>query len=1238
MSKKIKKGEISLPLSNCDDCPLYCEQSYNPHNYWGDLDNCEVLFVGEAPGGQEKRIGKVFQGRAGKLLQKTIHEFGITNFALCNTVACRPENIDPISGQVKDRKPKKKEQKHCAENLDAIIQHTKPKAIVLLGTGSCERFKLKGGITKNHGRVINDETYGVKLLPMYHPAYIIRTPQYKEEFDYDFKTLKGILSGSYKTKKIKGNYTVLDNLADVRSFAEKAIEAKHYSFDVETTGNVFWKHHLLGIGFSLKPKTGVYIPLMVKKDDSLYEEPNVSSFDDDYYSYWGDEDEEVFRLIKMVLLAKKPKKIAHNIKFDTKMCEYHFNIRIPNLWMDTMLAHYILDENKKHGLKVVINQKYPEYRGYDEELDKYLTKKKEEESTFGDIPLPVLGRYCCIDCDLTLRLARDFYKELTPNLKRLLFHFYMPLTRVYADAEMRGTKIDVPYVKNTIKEYEIEEAKHLKEVFKVAGKEFNLNSTPQLQQVLYKELKLPVMGYTETSQPSTSEGVLKEIPKNSENIKIVNHILEYRGFNKALTTYLRPFIDKVDYNDRIHNDFLLHGTVTGRTSSKNPNLQNIPREKKIKGMFTADPNYYPVEIDFSQVELRVMSYYSQDPVLLKVYQEGGDVHLTTACFIFKKKPHEVTKWERKRAKLVNFGFIYGGCFPEFSKVLTNKGYKYIQDIKKGDKVINYKGEFEVEQLHKNGERLVKEYTFSDGSTLTCTPNHEIQSVLGFKSIGDIKIGEPVIKVYNTQVFGEDNKLPKVDLGNMKYKKVDWQPPKYMTQDLATFMGAWLSEGSVRLPQPLRRNFYHGLNICQGYTNKSDKFWDKIVEVSKNIFPEDHITLSDKDKYIRRKNTEGKKVIKKDLQGNPIPRSRTLYITSIIMCEWFMELMEKGNDRSHNKYIPDWIKNSPKEFQKTFLQAIFEGDGSISTRGGISYKSMSPRLLKDLQEMLTNWGIVSKIKKNRLQIITYHIDKFLLDIGFLYKKKHTAKNGKTKEYNLSIINDNHYMTRLVESKEIGVKKVYDLTVNEEPYYTVNHFSVHNSAKRALAGIKEKSGDEDDIPTIEEMQHFRREFFKLYKGVDQFIKKIHRFIQQYGYVENCFGRIRRLPQILSPDEDKQAEALREGLNAIIQSTASDITQLGAIKAHKMLRKKKAKSHFLLNVHDALIFEFHKDEIHLVGEVKELMELTPKPFNLPLIAEPEVFLKRWGWDNIEYNVHPKTINYRLKILREKQTKETI
>jgi len=299
-------------------------------------------------------------------------------------------------------------------------------------------------------------------------------------------------------------------------------------------------------------------------------------------------------------------------------------------------------------------------------------------------------------------------------------------------------------------------------------------------------------------------------------------------------------LEKVDSNDRIHPSFLLHGTVTGRLSSKGPNIQNIPRDKKVKGMFIPEEGFLLVEADYSQAELRVMAFYSKDEVLVEKYRKNEDVHLATACFIFGKKPEDILKPERKRAKLVNFGYLYGA----------------------------------------------------------------------------------------------------------------------------------------------------------------------------------------------------------------------------------------------------------------------------------------------------------------------------------------------------------------------------------------------TAKKAHSSILEKAEEGEEVPTLSEMAKFREGFFNLYKGIAKYIKDVHKLIIRDGKIMNCFGRTRRLPQVNSPYEEKQAEALREGLNAIIQSTASDITQIGVIRINRMFLERELKSRFLFTVHDAVLMEIHKSEVWILDEVRELMEHPPAPFNMPIAVDIEIYERAWGNDGVDWEKYKTSL----------------
>jgi len=493
-----------------------------------------------------------------------------------------------------------------------------------------------------------------------------------------------------------------------------------------------------------------------------------------------------------------------------------------------MLLHYVLDENKPHGLKELAGFYFPEMRNYDKSLRTALTVKDFGEESFGNVPLEILGPYCAMDCESTYRLAKILLDQLSTGLKKLFMDFYMPLSKVYTEAELLGVKVDSPYIADIFEENESRIIKLESQIYELGGEEFNVNSTLQLAHILFDKLNYPIIEKTASMKPSTSEAAIKTLMKKLRSkAPILDCVLEYRKLKKMNTTYLKPMLEKADENSRVHPSFLLHGTVTGRISSKGPNVQNIPRDPRIKGMFIPEKGFSFVEIDFSQAELRVMAYYSKDKVMTQQYIDGEDIHLATASFIFMKDPKDITKAERKTAKLVNFGYLYGA-----------------------------------------------------------TP-----------------------------------------------------------------------------------------------------------------------------------------------------------------------------------------------------------------------------------------------------------------------------------------------------------------------------------QKAHSSINERVGIDDKIITLREAKIFREKFFQNYYGVNKFIYNTRRNILKNGKIKSCFGRIRTLPQVKSPYDEKKSEAQRQGLNALIQGTASDLTQLSLIAIHKFLIP--YKSRFMFTVHDAIVFEVHKSEEHLLPKLKEIMEQEYKPFKFPMEADIEVFNNRWGND---------------------------
>ena len=651
MSKISKTTEnINLPLDKCKECPLYDPKTHNPYNYWGNSNNPDVFIMGEAPGTMEQQTGKAFQGRAGKFLQKELKNIGIDNVFVSNSVLCRPTEKDKY-GKIKDRKPSAVETKCCFNNIEAQLEAVNPKIYVPLGATAIKRLGVRGTITKVRGSKIENE-YGT-IIPAFHPAYVLRAPQNKSMFLTDLQYIKDNLEGK-ETKQ--GTYKIIRTVKEAQWLFTRLNEVEAFSFDIETTGLSFFKNSILGIGFSWEEGTGVYLPLRVKMSE-ISDKGDPEGLGEYWYVKEGQTTWEWIREALKSVFLNSTKKIAHNGKFDVKFINYHYQIQVKNFYADTMLLHYVLDENMKHGLKELADIYYPDLRGYAQDLNANITQTKKEGKQFGEVPLEILGTYCAQDCDTTFRLFHSLSKQLIPGTEKLFYHFYMPLSKVYIQAETQGVKVDVNYIKQKMEKFDNRITQLEKEIHKIAGEEFNINSPKQLQVILFEKLKYKSVEKTATGQDSTAEGALKKIkdPKG-----IIEKILEIRGKRKMVSTYFKSILEKIDSDDRIHTSFLLHGTVTGRISSKGPNLTNIPRDPEIKGLFIPGEDYHFVEFDYSQAELRTVAWYAQEPIMMQEYKDKVDLHTATASVMFQKEKEEVSKRERKIAKAVAFGTLYGG--------------------------------------------------------------------------------------------------------------------------------------------------------------------------------------------------------------------------------------------------------------------------------------------------------------------------------------------------------------------------------------------------------------------------------------------------------------------------------------------------------------------------------------------------------------------------------------------------
>lgn len=348
--------------------------------------------------------------------------------------------------------------------------------------------------------------------------------------------------------------------------------------------------------------------------------------------------------------------IMHNSKFDLDVLERHGCDLSECQIFDTMIASHLLDENGSHALKDLTELLLGESVTRFEEVTSQLDFNGDSVT---------MEKYACADADYTFRLYQLFKPKLeTEGVDKLFYHIEMPLVKIVLDMERAGIALDTEKLQGLSDEYQAEQKDLEARIYDLAGGSFNLNSPQQLQTILFEELNLPVTKKTKKGAPSTDNESLGNV---SDKHDIVPLILRWKELDKLLSTYINKLPIHAGSDGRIHCSFNQIGTETGRFSCNNPNLQNIPRDAAIRSAFVPAADHVFIDADFSQIELRVIAHYTQDPNLVKAYQGGIDVHKQTAASVLGKSIDDVTKEERSFGKTLNFALCYGMGTESFSR-------------------------------------------------------------------------------------------------------------------------------------------------------------------------------------------------------------------------------------------------------------------------------------------------------------------------------------------------------------------------------------------------------------------------------------------------------------------------------------------------------------------------------------------------------------------------------------------
>jgi DNA polymerase-1 len=435
---------------------------------------------------------------------------------------------------------------------------------------------------------------------------------------------------------------VVDTSEKLEALVNALNKAEVISFDTETTSTDEMQAELVGISLSVKEGTGYYIPIAHNNGQNLSVDEAISA-------------------LREPMTNPKIGKVAHNAKYDYIMLA-RYGLKVTPLTFDTMIAEFVIDPGSRNlGLKGLAFVRLGEQMT---EIEELIGKGKNQIS-MAEVDVQVAAAYAAADAEITLRLMPLLEKDLERvGGMKLIDEIEMPLVTILADMEMSGILLDLSFFENMSEELQKRLNEIAIQVYESVGKEFNLNSTQQLSDVLFNRLRLepPDRGKkTASGHYSTSAAVLETLRGKHE---VVDWVLEHRELSKLKSTYLDALPNAINpTTGRVHTSYSQTGAVTGRLSSSNPNLQNIPIRtelgRRVRNGFIAGPGYMLLSVDYSQIELRIVAHMAEDEGMLTAFRQGQDIHATTAAAIYSVPLEAVTKKMRRHAKAINFGLIYG---------------------------------------------------------------------------------------------------------------------------------------------------------------------------------------------------------------------------------------------------------------------------------------------------------------------------------------------------------------------------------------------------------------------------------------------------------------------------------------------------------------------------------------------------------------------------------------------------
>lgn len=609
-----------------------------PHEVWGVEEICKKFEVDDPIkvidilgmwGDSADNIPGI-PGIGEKTSKKLVAKYGSLEGLL--------ENTDDLKGKQKENVINFAEQAKMSKMLATIITDVDvPFDIEDLKLSDPDEEKIKEVFTKLEFRTMAKRILGEEITITANPTQGDQLDLFgTQSMNEDQEVVETSELKTLATEKPK--YHFVDTAEERTALIKKLEKQKSFCFDTETTSLESRSAELVGIAFSFKPREAFYVPFPADRNEA----------------------KKILSEFKPLFESDTIEKVAHNLKYDEQVIN-QYDVEVLGPCFDTMIAHYLLSPDGKHGMDVLAEY-YLKYKTVP--IQDLIGKKGKNQKSMRDIPQKEICDYACEDADITWQLKELFEPEIQKDhLKKLFYDMEMPLVKVLKAMEQEGINLDRETLKRFSKELEIELDKIEKKVTEIAGEEFNLDSPRQLGLILFEKLEISKKPKkTKSGQYSTSEDVLQ---KHKNDHEIIPLILDYRSLRKLKSTYVDPLPELVEEKDgRLHTHFMQTVAATGRLSSTNPNLQNIPirteKGREIRKAFVPrDENHYLMAADYSQIELRIIAALSKDENMVDAFKKGLDIHAATAAQVYEVELDEVDRTQRSNAKAVNFGIIYG---------------------------------------------------------------------------------------------------------------------------------------------------------------------------------------------------------------------------------------------------------------------------------------------------------------------------------------------------------------------------------------------------------------------------------------------------------------------------------------------------------------------------------------------------------------------------------------------------